>query len=112
MPFSLDKKRSWAFTRIIFKPNFPDKLSITWSPSSFLSKPWSTKIQVNWSPIAFCNRTPTTLESTPPDNPNNTFLLPTFSRIFSISISMKFAIVQSPVAPQILNTKFFNMSFP
>ena len=111
-PFSFDRNRSCAFTRIILRPNFPERLSITWSPSPLRSKPWSTKIQMSWSPIAFCKRTPTTLESTPPDSPSKTFLWPTFSRIFAISISIKLSIDQSPVAPQISNTKLRSMSFP
>ena len=57
------------------------KASSTSSPSSFLIRPWSTKMHVKFSPTAFDSRAAVTDESTPPDRARRTFPSPTFSFI-------------------------------
>jgi hypothetical protein len=56
--------------------------------------------------------TAATAESTPPDNPQITFPLPTWRRILSIASSLNARIVQSPVQPAILRTKLRNSAAP
>ncbi len=59
-------------------------------------------MQVNWLPMALCTSTAATEESTPPESPQITWPVPTFSRIAATVVSMKCAGVQSPRAPQML----------
>ena len=51
--------------------------------------------------MALCTSIAATDESTPPDSPQITWPVPTFSRIEATVLSMKCAGVQSPRAPQI-----------
>ena len=62
-------------------------------------------MQVNWLPMALCTSMAATDESTPPERPQMTWPLPTFSRIEATVVSMKCAGVQSPRAPQ-MSRKF------
>ena len=52
--------------------------------------------------MALCTSMAATEESTPPERPQMTWPLPTFSRIAATVVSMKCAGVQSPRAPQML----------
>ena len=101
-PFNLPKNLSWALTliRFISKPSL--KIFSTWSPSSFLNRPWSTKIQVNCLPTALWTITAATDESTPPDNAHINFLSPTIFLISAIFSSAKEAIDQEFSNPHIL----------
>ena len=85
----------------MFKPNFPPRLSITCSASPLRSRPWSTKIDVNWSPIAFV-KTPTTLESTPPERPSKTFCHQLVHGFFYLHIDK---VIHCPVTFTVTNIK-------
>ena len=51
-----------------------------------------------------------TAESTPPDKPQITLLLPIISLAFAISFSAIFAVVHVGVQPAILSNQFFNIA--
>ena len=106
------KKRSSAFTRVIFKPNLLPNISITWSPSFKRSKPLSTKTQCKFLPIALCNNNATTEESTPPDKPKITSSLPTCALIRATASSMMFSAVHLVSQPQMFTTKLVNNAKP
>ena len=63
-------------------------------------------MQVSCSPIASWISTAATAESTPPESPQITRPLPTWSRMRAIASSLNCAIVQSPGRPATLWTKF------
>ena len=102
----LDKKRSLASTATMFRPSLSRRLSCTLWNSFLRRTPLFTKMQVNWLPMALCTSTAATEESTPPERPQMTWPSPTFSRMAATVLSMKWAGVQSPAAPQTLKTKF------
>ena len=69
-------------------------------------------MQYKFSPIALCNKTPATVESTPPDNPKTTLSFPILAFNSATVLSTKESGVQSCENPQILTTKFFNKIAP
>ena len=105
-PASLLRNRSLASTATMRRPSLSRRFFCTLSNSFLRSTPLLTKMQVNWLPMARCTSTAATDESTPPDSPQMTCPLPTFSRMAATVDSMKCAGVQSPRAAQILNRKF------
>ena len=99
-PASAAKKRSAAFTRITRTPRLRANTAITWSPSWWRSRPWSTNTQVSWSPIALCSSAATTEESTPPDSPSSTLPPPTCARTRAMASSMMLPAFQLESQPQ------------
>ena len=53
-----------------------------------------------------------TAESTPPDKPQITLLLPIISLAFAISFSAIFAVVHVGVHPAMLSNQFFKIAWP
>ena len=78
---------------LTFKPIDLYDLS-TSSYSFFRKSPLLIKKQYKFSPIALLNNNAATLESTPPDKPNNTFSLPTLAFISLTDFIIKESIVQ------------------
>ena len=85
-PASALRKISRASTSLSETPVASTKSFFTCSASPDRSSPWSTKTQVNWLPTACCTIAAATAESTPPDRPQMTFLVPTMSFTFATSV--------------------------
>ena len=80
----------------MLRPSLSRRFFCTLANSFLRSTPLLTKMQVSWLPMALCTSTAATEESTPPESPQITCPLPTFSRIAATVVSMKCAGVQSP----------------
>ena len=111
-PSKRPRNKSALSERMTLTPMFLANISITMSPSFLRSRPLSTNTHVSWSPMALCKSAATTEESTPPDKPNKTFLLPTCFCTRSIWSWIMLAGVHRPSQPAMSLMKCSNMRPP
>ena len=111
-PASALKNCSTASTTTRSIPVAATKSRCTCSDSPLRNRPWSTNTQVSCAPTARCTIAAATAESTPPERPHITRLLPIRAFALATSFSAIFPVVQFGVHPAMLINQFLRIACP